>query len=73
MVISSTKLRENIYQILDAALQTGEPVEIHRKGRILRIVPCPPNQRLARLPRRDTLSGNPEDFVHLDWSSEWKP
>lgn len=73
MTITSTKLRENIYQILDAVLETGEPVEIRRKGRTLRIVPDPPEERLARLRRRPTIVGDAGDLVHLDWSGEWKP
>ncbi len=35
--ITPSKLRENIYQILDNAIATGEPVEILRKGAVLRI------------------------------------
>jgi hypothetical protein len=73
MAISGTKLRENIYQLLDQALETGEALEIKRKGRTLRIVPEPRPTRLAQLPRRPTINGDPEDLVHLDWSGEWKP
>lgn len=73
MAISGTKLRENIYQLLDQALETGESLEIKRKGRTLRIVPEPRPSRLARLPRRPTIMGDPEDLVHMDWSGEWKP
>ena len=73
MVISSTKLRDNIYQILDEVLKTGQPIEVRRKGRFLRIVPEPPTSRMAKLRRRPTISGNAEDLVHMDWSGEWKP
>lgn len=72
MTVSSTKLRENIYQILDTALKTGEPVEIRRKGRTLRIVPEPVVARLASLRRRPTIKGDAEDLVHVDWWGEWK-
>ena len=73
MVISSTKLRENIYRFLDNALKTGEAIEVRRKGRVLRIVPEPPVSRMAQLRRRPTIVGNAEDLVHMDWSGEWKP
>jgi prevent-host-death family protein len=73
MAISSTKLRENIYQILDEVLRTGRPIEIRRKGRSLRIVPEAPVSRLAKLRKRSTIRGNAEDLVHIDWSGEWKP
>ncbi len=25
------------------------------------------------LPERDIIVGDPEDLVHIDWSSEWRP
>lgn len=72
MAISSTRLRQNLYSILDKVLDTGLPVEIERKGRILRIVPDKPVSKWDRLERRLITNGDPEDLVHLDWSSEWK-
>ena len=35
MRLTASKLRESIYEILDEILETGTPVEIERKGRIL--------------------------------------
>jgi hypothetical protein len=32
------------------------------------------NADLAKmLPKRDLIVGDPEDLVHIDWSSEWRP
>jgi antitoxin (DNA-binding transcriptional repressor) of toxin-antitoxin stability system len=76
MKITASKLRENIYKVLDSILETGVPVEIERRGRKLRIVPGDesPRSKLERLERRpSTIVGDPEDLVHLDWSVEWKP
>jgi len=73
MSISGTKLRENVYRVLDEALETGKSIEIRRKGRTLRIVPEPSGSRLDRLRKRPTLRGEPDEIVHLDWSSEWRP
>jgi antitoxin (DNA-binding transcriptional repressor) of toxin-antitoxin stability system len=73
MVLTASKLRENIYQILDEVLETGVPVEIRRKGRTLRIVPTEAVPKLSRLARRDYLRVDPESIVHLDWSGEWRP
>ena len=74
MTITASKLRENIYRLLDEALATGVPIEIERNGRILRIVPDEAPSRLSRIVRRpDAVVGDSEDFVHLDWSSEWQP
>lgn len=25
------------------------------------------------LPKRDIIEGDPEDLVHIDWSSQWRP
>jgi hypothetical protein len=74
--ITASKLRENVYKILDQVLESGTPVEIERRGRRLRIVPADhaPGRKLDRLePHPDAIVGDPEDLVHLDWSSEWKP
>jgi antitoxin (DNA-binding transcriptional repressor) of toxin-antitoxin stability system len=83
MAVSATQLRQNIYAILDEALATGIPVEIERKGRLLRIVPEATTgklsseddlsefPKLARLTKKDWLVGDPEDIVHMDWSQEW--
>lgn len=73
MKISATKLRENVYKILDEVLETGEPLEVSRKGRTLIIVPKPPPSKLSRLHPRPTVKGDAEDLVHIDWSGEWKP
>lgn len=74
MGISASKLRENVYRILDEVLATGVPVEIERGGRILRITPIDQPSTLDRLVRRpDVVVGDPDDLIHLDWSSEWNP
>jgi hypothetical protein len=73
MRIKASKLRENIYRILDQVLETGVPVEIERRGQLLRIVCEKPPSRLQRLEPRDYLRGAPEDLVHLDWSDAWRP
>ena len=73
MVLTASKLRENIYQILDQVLETGVPVEIRRKGKTVRIVPTEAVPKLSRLVPRDYLRVDPEAIVHLDWSGEWRP
>lgn len=74
MSLTASKLRQDIYRILDRVLETGVPVEIERRGRILRIVPERSVDKLSALPRRDDyLRCDPEELVHLDWSDEWRP
>jgi len=73
MSITASKLRGNIYRLLDRVLETGEPLEIDRKGKQLKIVPSEPVSRLSRLTKRDCIKGDPEEIVHIDWSNEWRP
>lgn len=74
MAITASRLRDNVYRILDEVLDTGTPVEIERRGQRLRIVPAEPKGRLERLIRRPRyLKVDPESIVHLDWSDQWRP
>lgn len=73
MTVTPSQLRKNFYQLLDHVLETGQPLEIERKGRKLRIVSVEPVSRLARLPKRKCINGDPEKLVSIDWSGEWKP
>jgi len=71
MKVTASKLRENVYKILDEAIETGVPVEIVRKGVVLRIVLEKPPSKLARLKKRSGFVGDPDDVIGMDWSSEW--
>ena len=78
MSMTASKLRQDIYRALDEVLETGVPLEIERKGRLLRIVPVAaaekPQKKLENLQRHDDyLLCDPEELVHLDWSKEWRP
>lgn len=69
-----SQFRANLFQIADAALASGEPVPLERNGRRLWLVPegagSAEGSRLARLPRRAVIVGNPEDLVDLN-AAEW--
>ena len=72
MKLSLTKMRSNLYKIVDRVLETGVPVEIERRGRKVRIVPVRPTSKLDNLVKRPgTIVGDPEEIVHMDWSGEW--
>jgi antitoxin (DNA-binding transcriptional repressor) of toxin-antitoxin stability system len=73
MTIKASALRENIYRILDEVLETGVPVEIERRGKILRIAPAETRSKLDNLRPRPYLLTDPEELVHLDWSEDWRP
>ena len=72
--VSITQFRSNIYKIIDEIIKTGEPVELDRHGRRIRIVAIDQDDKLKNItPHPGTIVGDPEDFVHIDWSHEWKP
>lgn len=74
MVVTATELRQNIYRLLDQVLDSGEPLEIERNGRRLRVVPADVPNKLDLLePHPDFIVGDPENLVHMDWYHEWKP
>lgn len=71
---TATQLRQEIYKVLDAVLETGVPVEVQRHGRVLTISAAEVPNKLDRLvPHPDYIVGDPEDLVHMDWSPEWRP
>ncbi|MBN1672220.1 MAG: type II toxin-antitoxin system Phd/YefM family antitoxin [Kiritimatiellae bacterium] len=73
MALTASKLRENIYRLLDQAIETGKALEVERKGQIVKVVPPRFRSKLSRLVKRPCIKGDPEALVHIDWSGEWKP
>jgi hypothetical protein len=71
--LSPSRLRANLYRVLDQVIESGEPVEIIRKGRRLRISVEPKRKLDLLQPRQDYLKVPAEELVHVDWSSEWRP
>lgn len=75
MEVTTSKLRENIYNIIDKVLESGVPVYIKRKGKTLKISvegSTDKLNRLKELPKRPVIVGDPDSLVHVDWSTEWK-
>jgi len=78
MALTASKLRANVYRLLDEVLETGEPLEIERNGKLLVIAPKQETSEQGsiwdRLPRREgAIVGDPDELIHIDWSSEWDP
>ena len=49
-------------------------MEIERKGKRLLISSAKKRRDLDCLEKHpEFFVGNPDDLVHMDWSSEWKP
>ena len=72
--LSASKLRENVYRILDEVIETGQPVEVLRRGQVISVAPvlAGGRRRLAGMVvHPEALVGDPQDLVHVDWSGEW--
>lgn len=73
MGLSLTKLRANLFRVVDRVIETGEAVSIDRKGEKIMIVPVKKVSKLSKLkPHPGYLNGDLEDIVNMDWSSYWK-
>jgi prevent-host-death family protein len=82
MAITASKLRENIYNILDEVAETGVPVEVIRKGVTLRIVAATKRSKLENLKgHRDYWTDATDDLAkstweqsdgYKEWVEEWK-
>jgi len=75
MNITISRLRENIYNIIDNVLETGVPIFIRRKGKTLKITvegKVDKLETLKDLDKRNIIRVDPDELIHLDWSSEWK-
>ncbi len=74
--LTASQLRQNIYRILDEVIETGRPVEIERKGTIVKIEMERQHKKSifeTLTPHPGSIVGDLEDLVHIDWSREWKP
>jgi hypothetical protein len=72
MRLTASSLRADVYRILDQVLETGVPVLIERKGKMLKIVAVEAASKLDNLEPRPFLAVDPEELVSLDWSAEWE-
>lgn len=74
MVVNASQLRKDVYRLLDQVLATGQPLEVMRNGRLLRITPAAGGSRLDRVTTRpDLVTGDPGDLAELDWTDSWRP
>ncbi len=72
--ITATQLRKDVYRLLDQVVDSGEVIEVKRKGKLIRIEPAGGENKLESLkPHPDTICGDAEELVHMDWSDQWQP
>ena len=73
--ITPTQLRKDLYRLLDRIIETGEPLEIERKGVTLQIERKPVMSKLdraRRMARPDVWVGDPNDIFNMDYLEEWR-
>jgi hypothetical protein len=66
-----TDLRSHLYTWLDRVLETGEVLEVRRKGVVLRISREHSASRIGRIPKRPTMLVDPDAIVNQEWSEAW--
>lgn len=75
--VAFVTFQENLPQILDEILKTGDYIEIEHHGQRFQILPISSetpgksDNKLDNLIDRPYLQCDPEEIVHLDWSQEW--
>ena len=78
MAITATRLRSDLYRLLDDVIRKGTPVEVELRGRKVRIVPVEPRDKLANLVRRPgAIAGaagrlaGARTFDEAKWRRKW--
>jgi hypothetical protein len=71
MVITPSQLRQNIYRLLDRVCESGLPIDIKCKGKMLRIALLEKTNKLDDLKERPCIVGDPQEIVEIDWSRAW--
>ena len=79
MAITATKLRSDLYRVIDDVIKKGVPVEVELRGKKVRIVPAEPRDKLANLVRRPgVIAGAASRLAHVKtfdeakWREKWR-
>ena len=70
--LTPTRLRKDLYQVLDQILESGEGVEVERAGGKVLLLPQA-SDKLSRLRPRDTIVGDPDTLDQIGWADAWQP
>lgn len=78
MAITATKLRSDLYRVIDDVIRRGVPVEVELRGRKVRIVPAEPRDKLANLVKRPGVIvgdagrlAQAKTFDEAKWRKKW--
>ncbi len=67
-----TQLRQNIFNAIDKVIETGNPIEINRRGHKLKIVLEAKKSKLASLVKRNNvIKCSNDDLIYNNWIREW--
>lgn len=71
--LSVTELRNNIYQLVDQVINTGEPLLIERNGKKLLLTNMSniPTSKLKKLKPHHSIEGDPDNLINLQ-VYQWK-
>ena len=71
--LTLTTLRQQIFQIADEVLMTGQPVSIERNGKVLLLSPAVElnKSKSLKLKRRKLITGDAES-LHAAKVGEWR-
>ena len=72
-MITPSELRQNVYNLLDQVINTGIPIKVKRKGKILKISIEEKPNRLQNLKKRDIFNVEPDEIINNNWIKEWNP
>lgn len=78
MAITATRLRSDLYRVIDDVIKKGVAVEVELRGKKVRIVPAEPRDKLANLVKRTgVIAGDPgrlakvKTFDEAKWRKKW--
>jgi hypothetical protein len=71
-MITPSKLRQNLYNLLDQVIKTGKPIEIKRNNKVLKIIMEPSKTKLDNLKKRDVFNCEPDEIINNNWEKEWE-
>ena len=80
VAVSASRLRQDIYRLLDDVIATGDPLVVERRGHRLSIIldeeveHVPMKGKLANLrPHPGFITGDPSDLDEITWADAWQP
>ena len=78
MAITATKLRAELYRVIDNVIKNGVSIEVELRGKKVRIVHAEPRDKLAALVKRPgVIVGDPgrlpqvKTFDEKKWRKKW--